>query len=119
MEIYTTEVIINIKLDTFSITENPMPTSVRFYRIMDLPFNPFIAKGQLLELDKICELKVTWVKWWETRARISETKKTESSLPAYTIWAVGTIGKDYNFHYIVEGLKNDPRYKERSESEWL
>ena len=102
MATYTTEVIINV-----SRTEENLPATEKadFSRIMDLPFNPYTARGQPFGFDVNGEglsAKVSNAKWSEARP---PTAKTGISPPPYIMRITLVARNKTTFEFIAGQLK--------------
>ena len=107
MGIYTTKVIFILSM------KKPAKKSAKFQRIMDLDFNPYIAKGQPLGLEVNNEelsVIVSKAKRSEIATKLPIVKKKFSPSP-YTMWVTLTVANEAIFSFFTKQLESDSKYK--------
>jgi len=112
MDIYTTQIVIKVILVDGDHKKLEVAT---FERIMDLPFNPYLAEGKSLELNvngKSLAVEVANVKWSEIRARLPKIKLAIPALPEYEMLVERKECDMYGFSTTINHLKSDLNYGE-------
>jgi len=110
MDIYTTEVIIDIRL-----IKTPLDKiAAKFYRLMRLPFDPYTAKDQPLKLSISGEplsVMVVAAEWSETRTKLPRITLTRDLFSVYTMWTVLEVDSEAIFESVIKQLQTDSEYE--------